>query len=173
MLRLTLVGYRASGKTTVGARLARLLDRPFIDADVAIAGALGQPIAAFFAAHGEAAFRDREAQTLTAILAGDAALVLATGGGAVLRGDNRRLLRERGGLVVYCHAPAAVLQARLRADSGGRPSLTGADVADEVPTLLAQRDPLYRQVADAVVDADRPIETVADAILALVSERAG
>jgi shikimate kinase len=167
--RLTLVGYRASGKSTVGRLAAARLGWPFIDADTAVEEALGQPIRTFFAEHGEAAFREAEATALARILDEPGCLVLATGGGAVLREGNRVLLRERGGLVVYLHAPAEVLQARLRHSAGGRPSLTGAPVADEVPALLAAREPLYRAVATVVIDATRPTTTVADELCRLVS----
>jgi shikimate kinase len=166
--RLTLVGYRACGKSTVGRLVAARLAWPFIDADTVVEGRLGMPIRQFFAEHGEAAFRDAETEALAGILAGNRPLVLATGGGAVLRDANRALLSAQGGLVVYLHAAADVLQTRLRHHAGGRPSLTGGNVADEVPQLLAQRDPLYRSTAAAVVEVDRPLVLVADDLAALV-----
>ena len=168
--RLTLVGYRASGKSTVGRLAAARLGWPFIDADSVVEEALGQPIRSFFAEHGEAAFREAEAAALTRVLAGNGCLVLATGGGAVLREDNRTLIMARGGLVAYLHAPAAVLQARLSHNAGGRPSLTGASVADEVAAVLAIRDPLYRATASVVVDATRNTNTVADELHRLVAD---
>lgn len=167
--RLTLVGYRACGKSTVGRLVAARLGFPFADADHEVEAALGMPIRDYFAAHGEAAFRDVEAAALQRLLGGSRALVLATGGGAVLRESNRALLAERGGLVAYLHAPAEALQERLRRSAGGRPSLTGANVADEVPALLAQRDPLYRAIAGAVVDATRPTTAVADELWRLAT----
>jgi shikimate kinase len=154
--RVTLVGYRASGKSTVGPLLAKRLGWPFVDADRDLERRLGQDIAGFFAAHGEAAFREREAEALAELLAGDGHLVLATGGGAVLREANRAMLRRRGGLVAYLHAPVEVLQARLRAHAGGRPSLSGKAVWEEAPAILAVREPLYREVAGIVLDATRP-----------------
>lgn len=167
--RLTLVGYRACGKSTVGRLAAARLGWPFVDADAVVEEALGQPIRAFFAEHGEAAFRDAEAATLARILAKAGCLVLATGGGAVLREENRALFASQGGLVAYLHAPAEALQARLRHHAGARPSLTGAGVADEVPALLALRDPLYRAVAGVVVDATRGTAAVADELHRLVA----
>lgn len=165
--RLTLVGYRACGKSTVGRLAAARLGWPFVDADSVVEAAIGMPIRRYFAEQGETAFRDAEQAALERLLAGDACLVLATGGGAVLREANRRLLSGRGGVVAYLHAPAEVLQARLRHSAGGRPSLTGAGVADEVPALLAQRDPLYREVAPRLVDATRPAARVADELCLL------
>ncbi len=171
--RLTLVGYRASGKSTVGRLAAARLGWPFIDADQALEATLGCTIRAYFDTHGEAAFREAEASELRRILDGSGCLVLATGGGTVLREDNRALLMARGGMIAYLHAPAVALQARLRHHAGGRPSLTGAGVADEVADLLAQRDPLYRAIAGAVVDATRPTTAVADELHRLVADDHG
>jgi shikimate kinase len=167
--RLTLVGYRASGKSTAGRMAAERLAWSFVDADRWLEARIG-PIPAYFAAHGEAAFREREAEALAELLARPDALVLATGGGVVLRADNRARLCAEGGLVAYLEAPATVLQARLRRDAGGRPSLTGRSVADEVPDLLAQRDPLYREVAGHVLDASRPAPQVANDLAHLIEQ---
>ncbi len=166
--RLSLVGYRACGKSTIGRLVAQRLGWPFVDADHIVEEAIGMPIRTFFAAHGEAAFRDAESDALDRILAGDRCLVLATGGGAVLRETNRSLLTARGGTVAYLHAPAEALQARLRHSAGGRPSLTGVPVADEVPALLAARDPLYRAVAAHLVDATESTALVTNALHRLV-----
>jgi shikimate kinase len=167
--RLTLVGYRASGKSTAGRMAAERLGWSFVDADRALEARIGA-IPAYFAEHGEPAFREREAELLGELLARRDALVLATGGGVVLRPENRERLRAEGGMVVFLEVPAAVLQNRLRRDSGGRPSLTGQSVADEVPALLAQRDPLYREVAAHVIDASRPALQVANELAHLVEE---
>lgn len=167
--RLTLVGYRASGKSTVGRLAAARLGWPYADADAAVEQALGVPIRQFWAEHGEAAFREAEAAALARLLSGDGTLVLATGGGAILRPDNRALIAAHGGLVAYLHAPAEVLQARLSRSSGRRPSLSGGGVADEVPAILAAREGFYREVASAVIDATRPLAEVADALCTLVT----
>jgi shikimate kinase len=112
--RQTLIGYRACGKTTVGRLVADRLGIAFVDADRAMEQELGEPIATWFPAHGEPAFRDRESACLAGILAGDGPLVLSTGGGAVLRPANRDLLRARGGLVVFLDCPASILRAHRR-----------------------------------------------------------
>ena len=117
--RLTLVGYRASGKSTAGRMAAERLGWSFIDADRALEARIG-PIAAYFAEHGEPAFREREAEQLAELLARTDALVLATGGGVVLRDDNRARLRADGGRSVYLAVPVAVRQNRLRRASGGQ-----------------------------------------------------
>ncbi len=167
--RLVLVGYRASGKSTVGRAAARRLGWRFVDSDQRLESELG-PIAAFFAAHGEAEFRRRESACLAALLAETGPQVLATGGGIVLVESNRTALRTlsaSGALIVYLHADADCLAARLRQDAGGRPSLTGGSVADEVPRILGVREPLYRQVADAVIDASLPRADVVAAVVEL------
>lgn len=154
--RLTLIGYRASGKSTIGPRVARRLRWRFVDTDRELERSLGQTVASFFAIHGEAAFREREAVMLSELLGGDLPLVLATGGGAILRPANRSVLRERGGLIAYLNAPVTLLQDRLRTQSGNRPSLSGKPVWEEVPEILALREPLYRELAGLVIDATRP-----------------
>lgn len=168
MRRVTLVGYRASGKSTLAARAAARLGWPWRDADVEAERRVGRPIAELFATEGEAVFRALEVRVLRELLAGEEPLVLATGGGCVLAARNRAVLRERGGLVAYLHAPAAVLAERLRRDAGGRPSLTGRDVAEEAAALLARREPLYREVADLVLDATAPVEKLAEDLAAAV-----
>ena len=169
--RITLIGFRASGKSTVGRLLAARLAWPFADADALIETQLGTTIPAYFKAHGEAAFRAAEEHALSTVLAGEAPLILATGGGAVLREANRDVLRQRGGTMVYLSASVAQIQDRLRHNAGGRPSLTGASVVDEVPELLAQRDPLYRELAHLTIAVDSSPSEVAERIIAEMEMR--
>ena len=114
---LALIGARGSGKSTVGRLVADRLGWAFEDADEALERAAGRSIAAIFADDGEPTFRDLEERTIAA-LTGRSRLVLATGGGAVLRESNRRALR-RFGLVVWLDADPETLAGRLRADAGG------------------------------------------------------
>lgn len=170
--RITLVGMRACGKSTLGRLVASRLAWPFLDADHELEMRLGKPIPQVFKEHGELFFRDAEEAVLAELLAHTAPMVLATGGGAILRPDTRERLRRRGGLVVYLEAPVPVIQERLRRHDGGRPSLLGAGhPADEIPALHALRDPLYREVASAIVPsvpgAGGPA-LVADRIVALL-----
>lgn len=171
--RLALVGYRSCGKTTIGRLVAARMAWPYLDLDAVIESRIGRTIAEFFASEGEAAFRDQEAAALAAALGDPGPLVLSTGGGCVLREENRALLRRATDLVVYLEAPAAVLKERLRRHAGGRPSLTGAPVADEVERVLAVREPLYRAVAHAVVRADQTPDQVAEALVKLVENVSG
>lgn len=158
---LVLVGYRGTGKTTVGQLLAGRLGLAFADSDRVIESAAGRPVAALFADEGEPAFRDREAAAIEQLAAG-ADLVLATGGGAILRGSNRAALR-RFGFVAWLTADPAVLEGRLRAEAASRPALTAAGTLGEIAQVLAARTPLYREVADVAIATDgRAVDQVAD-----------
>lgn len=139
-----------AGKTTVGRQLSRRLQRSFIDADHEIEARTGVRIPLIFDIEGEAGFREREARVI-AELASRTDLVVATGGGAVLRGENRAALRS-GGTVIYLHASPELLYERTRLDPN-RPLLQVEDPRKKLEELFAQRDPLYREVADIVVNS--------------------
>ncbi|MGF6758455.1 shikimate kinase [Paraburkholderia sp. GAS42] len=147
------VGLMGAGKTTVGRAVARRLDRPFFDSDHEIEARTGARIATIFELEGEAGFRDREAHTI-AELSGRDNIVLATGGGAVLRPENRELLSSRG-LVVYLRANPHDLWLRTRRDKN-RPLLQTEDPKGRLEALYAVRDPLYRECADFVIETGRP-----------------
>jgi shikimate kinase len=168
MRRLSLIGYRACGKSTLGPLVASRLRWPFTDLDQAITTRIGMPIAAYFSAHGEAAFREAETTELRTTLEMPGNLVLATGGGCILREENRGFIRALGGVCVYLAVPAEILRQRLLANAGGRPSLTGGSVADEVSRVLAIREPLYRAVADVVLDGTKPIAELLEALVGIV-----
>ena len=144
-----LVGMMGAGKTSVGKLLARRLAKSFHDCDQEIERATGVKVAVIFEIEGEAGFRAREARTL-AELVRLKDIVLATGGGAVLSADNRRLLAENG-TVVYLRGAPEDLRNRTRHDKG-RPLLQTADPLARLEQLHAERDPLYREVADVIVD---------------------
>lgn len=173
MPRLSLIGYRACGKSTIGPLVASRLGWAFCDLDHAITARIGMPIAAYFSTHGEAAFRDAESAQLRATLEKSGDLVLATGGGCVLREENRGILRTSGGLCVYLRVPAAELSKRLSNDAGGRPSLTGVPVADEVERVLGVREPLYRAAAHVILDGTKAIAALVDELVALVENPGG
>lgn len=153
MRHVFLIGGRASGKTTLGRLLAERLGAEFADTDERVVQALGMSIADYVSREGWEAFRDRETEALEAVCA-EPPLVVACGGGLVLRPRNRELLRT--GLTIYLHAPAGVLAARLAADpnEAQRPSLTGKGLLEEIGEVLAAREPLYREAACVVLDAD-------------------
>ena len=155
--RILIVGYRGTGKTTVGRLLADQLGWAFADCDDYIEAAAGRSVADIFAAEGEPGFRDREAAVLRQLCAGERC-VIATGGGAVLRPSNRELLRGAGFVAWLTASPETIL-ARLQSDpttAVRRPNLTPTGGIDEVRTLIAAREPLYRDVADFTADADTP-----------------
>lgn len=142
-----------AGKTTVGRSLAQRSGLQFIDSDHEIEREQGCTISELFARLGEAGFRDIEAGVIDALTRRDG-IVLATGGGAVLRPENRKALRERG-TVVYLRASPEDLAHRLRHDKT-RPLLQGTDPRTRLQALFRERDPLYREAAHYVIDTGRP-----------------
>lgn len=149
---LFLVGLPGAGKSTFGRQLARRLHKRFVDADHELEQRLGVSIPTIFEIEGEPGFRDREEATI-AELCVLADIVLSTGGGAVLRPANRQRLKENG-TVVYLHAEPAMLFDRVR-HSRNRPLLKSADPMVRLTQLYAERDALYREVADHIVESER------------------
>lgn len=160
---LILVGMMGAGKTTVGRLLARRLKRSFYDSDEEIERRCGVRIPVIFDIEGEAGFRARETQVIAELCALDNA-VLATGGGAVLAEENRRVIAARG-IVVYLHARPPHLWQRVRRDRN-RPLLATAAPQKKLEEFYAERDPLYREVADLVVDTGKQsVQTLAKDLL--------
>jgi len=147
-----LVGLMGAGKTTAGRQLAAELGKTFHDTDHDVERRTGVKISLIFEIEGEAGFRVREKQVVDQ-LTQLANVVLATGGGAVLDADNRRHLAERG-LVVYLHGQPKDLWHRTRRDKS-RPLLQETDPLQTLHNLYLQRDPLYREIADIVIDTGR------------------
>ncbi|TKC90790.1 shikimate kinase [Trinickia terrae] len=147
------VGLMGAGKTTVGRAVARRLDRPFFDSDHEIEARTGARIPIIFEHEGEAGFREREAAVISD-LTGREGIVLATGGGAILRAENREFLHNRG-LVVYLRANPHDLWLRTRKDKN-RPLLQTEDPKAKLEALYSVRDPLYRECAHFIVETGRP-----------------
>jgi shikimate kinase len=145
-----LIGLMGAGKTTVGKLIARHLNRPFIDSDHEIEKRTGVNIPLIFELEGEAGFRARE-EVVIEELTGQKNFVLATGGGAILSRRNRDNLR-RNGTVIYLRAKVEDLWQRTRHDKN-RPLLQTADPLAKLKALFAQRDPLYCEIADIIVDS--------------------
>ena len=143
-----------AGKSAVGRLLASRLGRGFVDTDTEIQSRTGVSIATIFALEGEEGFRRREEQVIDELTARTDDVVLATGGGAVLSAATRRRLKDRGTTIYLCAKPHD-LWLRTRHDRN-RPLLACADPKGRIEELLAMRDPLYREVADLVVETGRP-----------------
>lgn len=144
-----LVGLMGAGKTTVGRALARKADKTFHDSDQEIEARTGVRVATIFDIEGEQRFRDRESSVI-ADLVRLPDIVLATGGGAILRPENRRNLSAHG-FVIYLRANVDDLLARTQHDRN-RPLLQTADPRAKLAALFEERDPLYRETADLIVD---------------------
>jgi shikimate kinase len=189
-LHLYLVGYRGTGKTTVGRLVAAALGWPFVDLDERIEAVAGRSIADIFADEGEDGFRDRESAALreVALLPLSASergpggevwseerenknqIVISTGGGIVLREENRKHIVNTG-LVVWLQASAETIWARLQADAttaGRRPNLSGGGLA-EIIELLALRERFYQDVSEAPLNTDDTSpEALAATILTMI-----
>jgi len=166
---LYLVGLMGAGKTTVGRVLARRLKLRFLDSDQEIERRCGVKIQLIFEIEGEPGFRGREAAVIGELsqLRG---IVLATGGGVVGSKENRQLLAATG-TVVYLHAQPDDLYERVRHDRN-RPLLATADPLARLRALYAERDPLYRSIADVVIDTGKQgVAALARDLLGKLGER--
>src|SRR5690554_3245236 len=162
-----LVGMMGAGKTTIGRHLAKALNREFVDLDLALEARCGVPVAVIFEIEDEEGFRRRETQLLD-LYSKQKGIVLATGGGAVLAGQNRRMLKERG-LVVYLRATSEELYQRVARDRQ-RPLLQTEDPRARVAELLAQRAPLYEEVATHAFDTgSTPIPQAVQDLMSLLN----
>ena len=165
---VALIGYRGTGKSTVAQQLALRLGWDWADADVEIELRAGKSVAAIFADDGEEAFRELET-AVVAELCGRRRLVIALGGGAVLR-DQNRVAIARCGAVVWLNASVNTIVRRLSADAATaarRPNLTKAGGRTEIEQLLAARTPFYRGCATLEVDTeDKAPAEIADEIVA-------
>jgi len=165
---ITLIGYRGTGKSTVGPQLAARLGYVFLDADPEIERRAGKSIRQIFADNGEPEFRRLEAEFLAGQLQRNH-LVLAPGGGAVLNETTRELM-QAAGPVVWLTAPTDVIVKRMAEDSTSaerRPALTALPPRDEIEQLLAKRTPLYAQAASITVETSgKRVDEIVNEILA-------
>jgi len=166
---LYLVGMMGAGKTTIGRLLGRRLKLRFLDCDHEIERRCGVKVPLIFDIEGEGGFRARETQVLAELTVLEG-VVLATGGGAVLAEANRRRLAA-GGTVVYLCARPEDLYERVRQDRN-RPLLATADPLARLRELYLQRDPLYREVADLIVDTGRQsVQSLARSLVEQLPDR--
>ena len=154
-MNIFLIGYRATGKSTVARKIAATLGLKCVDSDALIAQAAGMTIAEIFAAETEEGFRDRESGVVAQIALGDNQVV-ALGGGAVLRRENQAAIRNQG-TIVWLQASVDSVCERLTKDSqtqSQRPPLTTHDLHAEVSELMERRRQIYVDIADFAVDTE-------------------
>ena len=162
MRNIALTGFMAVGKSAVGRTLARKLGRRFVDLDRMIEKSEGMRVQDIFSRKGESYYRQAERQALAEVL-GQEEQVIATGGGVVIDEENLRLLRERSFVVCLTAAPEVLL--RRAGKSKQRPLLNGADRAQRIGELLAQREKNYAQAHVAVDTSHLTVEQVVEKIL--------
>ena len=175
MQSFILIGYRGTGKTTVAQKLANRLGLPAFDSDPEIERQAGKSIADIFSQDGEPAFRDWEESVIAEILAHSHPLVLATGGGAIVRASTRERLRQSGRVIWLTATPETILH-RITNDAATatmRPNLTSLPMREEIVTVLERRKPFYAEAAHEIIDTDtRTVEEIVEIILACQLEGA-
>ncbi len=161
-----LIGGRASGKTSLARVLADKLGTTWVDTDGLLQERVGESISSLVGREGWDMFRDQETETLRSVCTMPP-MIVACGGGMVLRAQNRELLKS--GMVFYLKADPSVLAERLAADPNEpqRPSLTGKSIDQEMREVMAEREPLYLSCADCVLDSSKPLDELAAEALSL------
>lgn len=161
-----LIGFRASGKTTLAAQISSSYGLAFLDTDEIIQQNSGMSIEKMVAGHGWDYFRDMEEKAIaeTTMSRG---LVAATGGGVVLRESSRNILKDKRYLTVYLKAPPELIIKRLQGEplQGQRPPLSNLSLEDEISEALAKRSPLYHECADLVLEAGDTTEKLTAAVM--------
>lgn len=172
-MKIVLIGYRCTGKTSVGKRLAERLGIPFFDTDELIQSEAGKTIRELVEEEGWDAFRARERAIITQLpLSADA--VIAAGGGAIMDAANRKALKEKG-LCVWLMADVGTIVERMRNDRASnaqRPSLSSDGLEQETAKILESRGPIYQEMADCTIDTSgKEIAAIADEILGALGLR--
>ena len=161
-----LIGPMGSGKTSIGQRLADMFELEFLDCDHELEDRTGASVSLIFDVEGEEGFRERETRMLEELSAREGVLI-ATGGGVILRERNRELLHERG-LVVYLNTPVSWQLRRLRRDKS-RPLLQTPDRKEKLMRLAEERNPLYAELADIEFPArNRSLDSVAKELAGII-----
>lgn len=172
--KIVIIGYRATGKSSVSALLGERLGLPVVDTDAEVERTAGKTIAEIFAGEGEPAFRDKEAAAVAATIARAEPLVISTGGGAILREESRRLLRGSG-RVFWLTASRETIYYRMHSDatnSDRRPPLTDLSPLLEIESVLNFRNPIYQETAHYKIDTEnKTIDRIVDEIIQNINER--
>ena len=165
-----LIGFRCTGKSSVGKRLAARMDRPFVDTDRLLVAEAGLSIKEIVVKHGWEVFRSMEHAIVKRVCV-PAQHVVATGGGVVLDPENVKRMKNSGTLI-WLQANSETIKNRMMQDSvtdASRPALTSADSITEIDESLIERDPMYRQAANICVETDaREIEEICDTIFSIL-----
>ena len=172
-MNIILIGYRGSGKSTVGSRLAARLKMRFVDIDDLIEERQGVPISHIVKSRGWGHFRKLEASILKEISSRDR-LIIAPGGGAVLDTDNVKALRKNG-FIIWLKADKQTLLKRLNQDPGTdtrRPTLTGKGTSEELKEVMSLREPIYERVSEIQIDtSELDVEAVVENILTVLRDK--
>jgi shikimate kinase len=173
MKNIILIGYRCTGKTSVGKQVAEELKLPFYDTDQMITHRIGKTIKQWVEEKGWASFRQEEKAIIKEIASREPG-VISLGGGAVMDLENRELLRSMG-LIVWLTADADTILARMKSDplnEDNRPPLSEKDWENETREILSLRSPIYRQTSDFPLDTEgKTVETIAEELVALIKEQ--
>jgi shikimate kinase len=174
-MNIVLIGYRGSGKSTVGNKLAARLKRKFVDTDDLIEERQGVPISDIVKSQGWVHFRKIEKATVEEISKGNN-LVIAPGGGAVLDPDNVKALRQNG-FIIWLKADQQTLLKRIQKDQASstrRPTLTGKGTLEEIKETISQREPFYERASEVQIDTSMlATDAVVESIIAVLKEREG
>jgi len=174
-MNIVLIGYRGSGKSAVGSKLAARLKRRFVDTDDLMEEHQGVPISDIVKSHGWDHFRKIEKAIIEEISKGNN-LVIAPGGGAVLDADNVKALRQNG-FIIWLKADQQTLLKRIqrdRASSTRRPTLTGKGTLEEIEETISQREPFYERASEIQIDTSMlAADAVVETILVVLKEREG
>lgn len=170
---ISLIGFRGTGKSSVGRTVANQIQLAFVDADEEISIRAAKSIRQIFSDEGEAAFRDLESKVVSDWMTSLQDTVIAWGGGVVLRPENRQLIQQSQ-LTVWLTGSARILHQRIESDSKSgenRPALSDLPAFDEIESQLAIREPIYRSCADLILDTDQlSIDQVAQQIVDRIQE---
>jgi shikimate kinase len=174
-MNIVLIGYRGSGKSTVGSRLAARLKMRFVDTDDLIEERQGAPISDIVKSHGWGHFRKLERSMIEEISKGNH-LIIAPGGGAVLETDNVKALRKNG-FIIWLKADKQTLLKRMNQDPGTntrRPTLTGKGTSEELKEVMSLREPIYERVSEIQIDTSTlDVEAVVENILTVLKDKMG
>ena len=172
-MNLFLIGYRCSGKTTVGKAIAKTIDWSFVDSDIEVIKICGKSIKDIIDTEGWESFRRKERSTLKYISTKDRQVV-ATGGGVVLDADNIKAMKTCG-TVIWLGASAATIQKRMLQDKNSghfRPALTDQGRIEEIEGMLLERKPYYQSASDFFIHTDNvPVNEITQKIIKKLNKR--